>query len=329
MIIFNLRRIMNDTLFKPAWWLPGMHLQTLWPTFARSRIKLPLQRERIELSDGDFIDLDWVGRQRSNKPIVLILHGLEGSSRSPYAQGMLQSIDRLGCRGVVMNFRGCSGEPNRLPRSYHSGDTRDFSTIVNFLSKQEPRVPIIVIGYSLGGNVLLKWLGEQGQDVANVIAAVAVSVPFELDKSVDRLQQGFSHFYEQHFLRLLHKKMQQKKNMQMPIVVPQSPLSTLREFDDKITAPLHGFASAQDYYVKSSSRQFLKDIRLPTLLLHAKDDPFIPSGAIPLSRELSPCTTLEVTEKGGHIGFVGGAVPGRPYYWLERRILEFLSDYQP
>jgi predicted alpha/beta-fold hydrolase len=188
-------------IFKPAWWLPGPHLQTLWPTICRRPIKnIVLKRERFELPDGDFVDLDWVGNTKG--PIVLILHGLEGSIHSPYAKGMLQALQQRGWRGVFMHFRGCSGEFNRLPRGYHSGDTHDVSAVITSIRNREPSVPLAAIGFSLGGNVLLKWLGELAEQNP-LKAAVAVSVPFELHKTAKRVQEGFSHVYELHFMRSL------------------------------------------------------------------------------------------------------------------------------
>jgi predicted alpha/beta-fold hydrolase len=318
---------MKKIPFKPAWWLPGPHLQTLWPTFGRRHVKVKLQRERIELSDGDFVDLDW-GDQSDHKPIVLILHGLEGSADSPYARGMLKRINAEGWRGVVMHFRGCSGEPNRMLRAYHSGETEDVAEVVSILQRREPETQIAAMGFSLGGNVLLKWLGETGESNPLVVAA-AVSVPYELAISAARLQQGFSRFYQWHLLRSLCVKMQVKKHLQDSI--PNFPrlgeLQNIYEFDDNITAPLHGFKNAEEYYEKSSSRQFLKMISVPTLLLHAKDDPFLTEVAIPRFDELSESVELEVTEQGGHVGFVGGALPLRPDYWLETRISGFLKMY--
>jgi predicted alpha/beta-fold hydrolase len=310
--------------FKPAWWLPGPHLQTLWPTLARNAVTVAVTRERIELADGDFIDLDWssVGRSQPDlepaAPIVLILHGLEGSAASPYARGMLHVIKQHGWRGVVMHFRGCSGEPNRMIRAYHSGDTEDIAAVTELLRAREPNTPLIVLGFSLGGNVLLKWLGESG--VRNPLtAAVAVSVPLDLAKSAKRLQAGFSRVYQWHLLKSLCAKMRAKN---LPDL---SKLRTIEEFDDKFTAPVHGFASAADYYSKSSSKQFLKNIRVPTLLIQAKDDPFLTPDILPDGSELSASVRLEVTERGGHVGFIEGKFPWRPLYWLERRIPEFLT----
>lgn len=318
---------MDDPVFKPAWWLSNSHLQTLWPTLCRRAINdIAITRERFELPDGDFVDLDWSGS--GSGPIVIILHGLEGSIASPYAKGMLHAISRHGWRGVLMHFRCCSGERNRLPRTYHSGETGDINTVVQALSCREPFVPMAAMGFSLGGNVLLKWLGESGQ--SNVLkAAIAISVPFELDKSVNRINQGFSKLYQWHLLRSLYDKMQWKfREQTAPFPMPPlSELHTIRDFDEAVTAPLHGFANAEDYYAKSSCRQYLRDIHVPTLLLQAKDDPFMTEDLLPTLDELSSAITLELTEKGGHVGFVSGSLPWQAEYWLEQRVPIFLEKY--
>ncbi len=317
---------MSEETFKPAWWLRNPHLQTLWPTLCRPAIKnLPLQHERFELPDGDFVDLNWVGA--GTGPIVLLLHGFEGSIESHYAKGMLQVIKQNGWRGVFMHFRGCSGEPNRLPKSYHSGETGDVHTVMAALRQREPDTRFAAVGFSLGGNVLLKWLGETGND--NFLsAAVAVSVPFELHNSATRIGQGFSQLYQWYFLKCLRDRLEDKFQKVPPQInyPPLSELRTIKDFDDKITAPLHGFNGVHDYYNKSSSRQYLKNIRVPTLLLNAKDDPFMTEDVIPRPQELSPAVKLEVTEAGGHVGFVAGNFPWRPEYWLEKRVPRFLQE---
>lgn len=317
---------MDKNAFKPAWWLPGAHLQTLWPTLCRKSLKgLNLERERFELPDGDFIDLVWAGRKG---PIVVILHGLEGSVHSPYAQGMLAAITNNQWRGVFMHFRGCSGEPNRLPRSYHSGETNDLATVIYHLSKREPGVPIAAVGFSLGGNVLLKWLGETGEK--NILnAAIAISVPFELEKVSRHVQKGFSKVYQWHFLNCLRKRLG-KKFQQYPVEMELPDLyslKTLWDFDEKITAPLHGFKSVEEYYLRSSSRQYLKKIQVPTLLVQSKDDPFMTQDVIPNCQELSEKVNLELTSGGGHVGFVAGKYPWRTEYWLEKRVPEFLKSH--
>lgn len=307
------------TTFKPAWWLTHPHGQTIWPTVFRPKIKnLALTRERFELDDGDFVDLDWAGN--GNGPIVLLLHGIEGSIHSPYAKGMLVALLQQGLRGVFMHFRSCSGEPNRLARFYHSGDTQDIAEVLQALMQREPATQFAAIGFSLGGNALLKYLGETG-DRNRLSAAVAISVPYELSIVASKMNRGFAKLYQWHFLKSLRARLN-KKN-----IVPARMPTTFREFDDDFTAPLHGFLNAEDYYQKSSARQFLSAIQVPTLLLHAKDDPFLTPEVIPLSDELSDKIILEITEKGGHVGFVEGMFPWCASYWLERRVPAFLANY--
>lgn len=319
---------MSDDQFKPAWWLPNSHLQTLWPVLCRRPVKnLPLERERLDLPDGDFVDLDWVGKDQQG-PLVLILHGLEGSIESHYAKGMLQRIYQQSWRGVFMHFRGCSGEPNRLVRSYHSGETGDVDQVVKILHKREPNLSLAVIGFSLGGNVLLKWLGETSENNP-AKAAIAISVPFELHKAAARIQKGFSKFYQWYFIKCLRDRLANKFAAQPPHLDPKLiyQVTSMYEFDDKITAPLHGFSGVSEYYALSSSRQYLNRIQVPTLIVHAKDDPFMTEDIIPANHELSPFVQLEITEAGGHVGFVGGKFPWKPEYWLEKRIPGFLEKH--
>ena len=226
-----------------------------------------------------------------------------------------------------MHFRGCSGEPNRLPRSYHSGDTKDAEFVVNMLHSREPETVISAIGYSLGGNVLLKWLGETGKNNP-LKAAVAISVPFDLSKAANRIQHGFSRFYQWYFLKCLRERLTHKfQYVPTPIDPSNIEVRDIRLFDDLYTAPLHGFSGVDEYYATSSCRQYLKAIQVPTLILHAKDDPFMSADVIPTLQELSSSVKLEVTETGGHVGFVSGNVPWRPQYWLEQRIPLFLRDF--
>jgi uncharacterized protein len=312
--------------FRAPWWLRSAHLQTIYPTLFRRGPRISLRRERLELDDGDFLDLDWSAG--AGGPVVLVLHGLEGSSDSPYARGMLGAVHARGWRGVVMHFRGCSGEPNRLPRSYHSGDTGDLARVIAHLGGRGDVSALAAVGYSMGGNVLLKWLGEQGAG-AGLDAAVAVSVPFTLSAAADRLTRGLSRIYQQRLIADLRAKMQRKFSRgACPIDLHRAGRSrNFWEFDDCVTAPLHGFADVHDYYARSSSRQFLGGIRVPTLILHAEDDPFMSPEVIPSPDELSPCTRLEVSARGGHVGFVQGAVPWRPRYWIEERIPGFLAEH--
>lgn len=316
----------KQSKFKPAWWLRGNHAQTLWPHLFRWPSRLQLLPERLELPDGDFVDLCWT--QNNTGPIVVIIHGLEGSVRSPYATGIMSAIDKIGWRAVFMHFRGCSGEHNRYPQSYHSGATDDIGFLFKTLSQRYPGVPLAAVGYSLGGNALLKYLGENNNN-KYLTAAVAVSVPFLLSDGAERLEQGLSQLYQWHLLRRLQKKMTSKFSiMTSPISLNNiSGLNTFRLFDNHITAPLHGFKDVDDYYARCSSRQFLKSIKLPTLLIHAVDDPFMKEATIPANDELADNVQLELSEKGGHVGFINGNLPWRPNYWLEKRIPEFLQTF--
>jgi uncharacterized protein len=312
--------------FIPAWWLRGAHGQTIWPTLLRRKMRVLVEPEHLELPDGDFLDLAWVGKNNSG-PIVVVLHGLTGSIKSPYALGILQAISACGWRAVFMHFRGCSGIHNRLARSYHSGETGDLQFVINELRKREENIPLAAIGFSLGGNVLLKWLGETGGDNP-LSAAIAISVPFDLQHCADHFNQGASRFYQWWLLRQLRTTLKNKfKKMTAPIALHN--LHTLRsfwDFDDKVTAPLHGFQNALDYYQQSSSRQFLRRITVPTLILQAQDDPFVPHTALPQSHELSPHITLELTLNGGHVGFIAGKLPWKPVYWLEQKVINFLQE---
>ena len=310
--------------FVPAWWCRGPHMQTLWPYLFRRTPQVELRRERLELPDGDFLDLDWT--KNSHGPIVIVLHGLEGSSDSKYARGLLKAVHEHGWRGVVMHFRGCSGEPNRLPRSYHSGETTDLAYVVKLLRDREPGTPLFVVGFSLGGNVLLKWLGETGAN-APIQAAVAVSVPFLLGESAKRLDQEFSRVYQWGLMHSMRNAVAEKRRrMKLPLKIQDlSKLKTFWDFDEHITAPLHGFAGADDYYARSSSRQYLKGIQVPTLIVQSRDDPFMTDAMIPQDGELSSAVELELYDSGGHVGFIQGAWPWAPRCWLEGRILRHLD----
>ena len=310
--------------FRPAWWLPGPHLQTLWPTLARRPPRVAMTRERVELPDGDFIDIDWTG---GTGPTVLILHGLQGSSRSRHVRGLARALHRHGFRVAVMHFRGCSGEPNRLLRTYHSGETGDLDRIVRHLNAQDPAAPFAAVGFSLGGNVLLKWLAERGERAA-VTAAVAVSVPFRLDRAADRLERGFSRIYRRHFIADLRRAIIRKfRRRPGPIDLDAMRRDwSFRGFDDRVTAVLHGFRDAAHYYEVASSGQYLRGVARPTLILHALDDPFMTRDIVPDREALSPSIRLEVSAGGGHVGFVEGHAPWSARYWLEDRICRFLTE---
>ncbi len=321
--------------FKPAWWLPGAHLQTLWNALCRRPPVLERRRERLWLADGDFLDLDWHGPHAAEVPLVLILHGLTGSSSSLYVLGLQQSLAAQGWASAALNWRGCSGEPNLLPRGYHSGVSEDLATAIEHLRSQRPLAPLYAVGYSLGGNVLLKHLGETGAACA-LQAAVAVSVPFRLDQCADRIGIGFSKVYQKHFMRemLAYVRDKQKRFKhegqaeRLAILEQLGPLDGMRtfwDFDGRITAPLHGYADAEDYYRRASSRYFLGAIHTPTLIIQSADDPFVFRHSLPETTELAANTRLELHPRGGHVGFIEGSL-GRPSYYLERRIPAWLTE---
>ncbi|MEE9327335.1 MAG: hydrolase [Cocleimonas sp.] len=309
--------------FQAPWWLKSPHTQTLWSTFFKRRPKLSLKSHRIELADGDFIDLAIT--DISNKPLVLILHGLEGSLASHYAKPLMHKLDQSGYGAIFMHFRGCSDEMNRLDRSYHSGDTTDLNHVIDAIQEQFQQQLFAVIGFSLGGNVLLKWLGEKGAK-ARTQTAIAVSVPFQLAHAGDRLEKSFSRVYQKHLISRCQRKYRDKfSNKTSPLDINIDELNTFFSFDDQVTAPLHGFNGANDYYTQCSSRQFLKDIKKPTLILHAKDDPFMWEHTVPEEQELSQSIQLELSEQGGHVGFITGKSPFHAEYWVDQRILEWLD----
>ncbi len=313
-----------ESEFVPAWWLKGPHSQTLWPVLLGRRPKLRLERERIELPDGDFIDIDWSGR---GDRLALILHGLEGSSQSHYARGLLGALAGRGYRAGVVHFRGCSGPLNRLARNYHSGDTADLAYVVARMLERRGGELLSLVGFSLGGNVLLKWLAETGA-AAPVDAAVAVSVPFSLADVAARLERGGSRLYQWRLVLALKRKMRRKMGSRPlpPGVRNFAADRTFHQFDDHVTAPLHGFDGADDYYRRASCLPLLKHVRRPTLIIHALDDPFMTPAVVPEATDLSPRIRLELSARGGHVGFVAGTLPGRARYWLEDRIPNYFEE---
>jgi len=322
------------TTFKPAWWLNNAHLQTLYPALTRKTPSPPgLRRERLITPDHDFIDIDWYGE--GNQPLIILLHGLTGSSQSGYIRGLQFALLTQGFRSAALNFRGCSGEFNRSARCYHSGETEDIHFLYQTLRQREPDTPFAAVGFSLGGNVLLKWLGEQGNKLS-LFAAIAVSVPLVLSTCATKLDNGFSKIYRGNLLRELkhHVRAKQrhleklgehKEAGKIKQLGDLSGIKSFWEYDDKVVARLHGFKNVQDYYQRSSSRQFLKSITIPTLLIQAIDDPFMTEEVLPDLDELSPAIHLEITQGGGHVGFIAGEILFRPDYWLEQRIPEFLA----
>lgn len=313
-----------QSVFKPAWWLRGAHAQTIWSSFIRLKPRLNIEWQRVELADGDFIDLAWSGPKAGKT--VLLLHGLEGSVHSGYASGLMRELEQRGYRACLMHFRGCSSQPNRLPQWYHSGQSEDPQRILEFLRDQMGIELYAAVGFSLGGNVLLKWLGEQGAAMPLQRAAV-MSVPFRLEHAAQRMDEGFSRLYQRYLIGSMRQSYKKKfTRVSSPLDIDINTLDTFWQFDDQVTAPLHGFKGVDDYYARASSRQFIPQIRVPTLILHATDDPFMYSNTPPLSDELPENVWLELTEHGGHVGFISGAIPGLANYWGERRLVEWIDN---
>ncbi len=314
-----------ESRFKPAWWLPGPHLQTAWPSLFQPRVEIDLHWHRLELEDGDFLDLCWP--PTATGPVVVLVHGLEGNLQSHYATATLSALQAAGFLPVFMHMRGCSGTPNRLNRSYHSGDTADIASVVASTESLVGRHTEAVIGFSLGGNQLLKWLGESG-DKNPLKTAIAISVPFSLADAAARLESGVSRLYQAYLLRKMRASYARRfdEAHPSPLSIDVKQLHSFRAFDDAITAPLNGFAGVDDYYRRASCRQFLAGIRRPTLILHSEDDPFMYPQTVPAAEELSPAVTLELSSDGGHAGFVSGNNPAQPVYWLQSRITTFLKE---
>jgi predicted alpha/beta-fold hydrolase len=328
--------MLTKTTFKPAWWLSNTHLQTIYPALFRKEPNPPdYRRERVTTPDRDFIDLDFCGI--GEKPLVMLIHGLTGSSESGYIKGLQSALHKQGLRSVALNFRGCSGSSNNKARSYHSGETEDIHFLYQTLRQREPYTPIGVVGFSLGGNVVLKWLGEQSGHLG-LFAAVTVSVPLLLGVCATKLDNGFSTFYRSKLLdelkAYMHNKLQHlddiglaQEAMKIKALGDLSPITSFWQYDDQVVAKLHGFSDVHDYYQRSSSRQYLESIAVPTLLIQAIDDPFMTQDVLPEPNEVSSQVQFEFTRHGGHVGFISGLIPFRPRYWLDQRIPEFLLSH--
>jgi uncharacterized protein len=329
--IFNLQ-FTEVSEFAPAWFLPGPHLQTVWGRLARPRRAVVFRRESLEPPDGDELLLDHVDGERRDLHFVL-LHGLEGSSYSVYMQGMLRVIARHGFSATAMNFRSCARDPrnlnrmipNRRPRLYHSGETTDFDFVLRTLAARMPHARVLAFGASLGGNVLLKWLGEHaGTD--RIAAAATISVPYDLGAGADHLDRSaIGRFYANGFLRTLKKKCERQDIAPLLDMPRVRRVRNFRQLDDHATAPLHGMRDADDYYATCSSLHFVGRITTPTLALSAEDDPFMPPGVLARVREAaSEHVEMRTTPCGGHVGFVGGGAPWRCEYWAEELLVQWL-----
>ncbi|MEO8215824.1 MAG: alpha/beta fold hydrolase [Acidobacteriota bacterium] len=325
-----------EATFQPPWWLRNAHLQTIWGRATRSRRLIPFQRESLTTADGDELVVDHM-EGASSGPRFLLLHGLEGSSYSVYIQGMLSQIRRRHLPATVINFRHCARDPknvnrvlpNRRPRMYHSGETTDFDFVVRTMREREAARPLVAIGSSLGGNVLLKWLGENGPK-SSIVAAATLSVPYDLSAGSHYLEEtAMGRVYSASFMRTLRRKaiwVTKKFESQTTLDPAQiARTRTMIEFDDAATAPLHGFTSAEDYYARSSSIRFVERIAVPTLCISALDDPFLPPKVLPLVHSLASAhVEFLVTERGGHVGFVGGVFPWQSRYWAEEYAVDWV-----
>ena len=309
-------------------WLPGGHAQTIYPLLIKPR-PCPYRRERWETPDADFIDLDWLADAGSadDAPLLVLFHGLEGNSNSHYALALMRRLAAIGWHGVVVHFRGCSGEPNRLPRAYHSGDSEEIDWILRRLKCAYPQRPLYAVGVSLGGNALLKWLGERAAEARVILeGAAAVSAPLDLSACGYRLSRGFNRVYGQHFLRTL-KPAAAAMLQRFPGLFDGRRLraaATVYDFDEVVTAPLHGFAGADDYWRRASSKPWLPAIALPTLVLNAQNDPFLPAHVLPRADQVGALVRREFPREGGHVGFVSGSIPGK-LDWLPQRLLHFFA----
>ncbi|HEY9397130.1 MAG TPA: hydrolase [Burkholderiales bacterium] len=324
---FEAAAAQQSSSYRAPWWLPGAHLQTIYPVLFRRLSPVPVTRERWDTPDGDFIDVDVLDGP-ADAPLLVLFHGLEGGSRSHYSRAMMQAAHGRGWRLLLPHFRGCGGEANRLPRAYHSGDTVEAEWILRKAFERAAGRSLYAMGVSLGGNVLLKWLGEQGEAASRIVrAAAAISAPLDLMAAGNALERGFNRIYARMFLATMVAK-------SMDIIARFPGLfdaeraahaRTLREFDDAVTAPLHGFADVADYWTRASSKPLLRDIRVRTLVLNARNDPFMPAQHLPERHEASATVTLEFPATGGHVGFLSGSFPGH-VRWMPQRVFEFFKS---
>ena len=314
--------------FKPTYFLKDSHIQTIYPAIFTKFQNLEVEVEEFKLDDGDFVECVWLNRptKDAKKPIVTLFHGLAGGFKSHYIQRVMQALGKEGFSVVLMHFRGCGTKPNTLARSYHSGESDDAKQWLGELKKRYPNSKLHAVGYSLGGNMLLKLLSET--DI--LTSAIAISAPMKLEICADKMNSGFSKLYQYYLMKNLKKDLLKKyklHDMVSLIGIDEKDVKNLKtfwEFDDAYTAPIHGFKDAKDYYEKSSSHQFLKKIKTKTLILNALDDPFMTPQVLPTEDEISNSVECEYYPFGGHVGFVSGSV-FKPRYWLEERIINYFS----
>jgi len=318
--------------FEPPRWLKNRHAQTVYAGLPWAWRSWPaLRREPLRLPDGDVTAVDWLvagDELPTTTPLLVILHGLEGSAESPYARMLLEAARDHGWRGCVLHFRDCGDYTNLLPRRYHAGETNDLRHFLRTLHDAGHSGPIMAVGFSLGGNVLLKYLGECGDDTP-LRAACGVCVPLNLHECAKALNIGLSRAYQRHLLKRMKKSIARKFDRHTAAFDWDAAMSarTFADFDDVVTAPLHGFLNKTDYYDKCSSMHFLRDIERPTLIINALDDPFMTPGVIPHGDRMSDHVTLEVAEYGGHVAFIDGGTPWKPTFYLPGRLIGFLEGY--
>ena len=322
---------MQTNTFTPAFGLSNCHLQTLYSTFFRKNIKLNLSNEIFTLSDDDFLEYSWCNKPtNSTTPIVLLLHGLEGSINSPYIRGMMKTLEENNISSVLMHFRGCGTKDNNKASSYHSGQTSDVKEFIEYIKSIYNQNDLYCIGYSMGGNILLKLLGEY-KDNSPIKKSVSISAPLLLDISSKTIHKGFAKIYEKHLLKklIIHlNKKYLKHDMEKLIGLKKEDVKNIKsiwEFDDVYTAKINNFKTASNYYKLSSAKQYLTNIKTHTLIIHALDDPFMTKDILPLQKDITSNITLCISKNGGHVGFVSGTIRN-PIYWLENKILYFLKN---
>ncbi len=311
--------------YKPKLPLQSGHLQTIFPRLFRKVSLPPVVKRRINTPDGDFLDIDW--HLAGSSRLAVIAHGLEGNSRRPYVLGMARALVLAGWDCITYNFRGCSNVMNKMPGLYHSGDTKDLHTVLKYGLDHGIYEDAALIGFSMGGNQVLKYLGETPEKVpSKVKRAIGISVPCDLAASARKLCDRSNFIYSHYFLRSLKNKIK-LKHKQFPDLYPLDKLSSVRnliDFDNEYTAPVCGFADAQDYYQKSSCKQFLKNVKIPSLIINAKDDPFFTADCYPIEEAKSnPYISLVIPNYGGHVGFAD--LPMEKQLWSEDRTIRFLN----
>ncbi len=315
--------------FVPAWWLQNAHLQTIFPMLYQKHKSFPQREERFELPDGDFIDGVWTDKHSG--PTVILLHGLQGSTNSHYINSLMHDLfHQTNWNGLALNLRGCGQNKQRSFRQYHGGDTEDIKFILNLVKQRHPNQPVAIVGYSLGGNMLLKLFGElKYHNLCET--GVAISPPFDIRRCALKAQKGINGFYEKAFLNDMKRSLLNKFTSQQDsnlLKIKLDNLKSLVDFDTHITAPMHGFESVDEYYHDASSQNYLVNIRKPTLVIFAKDDPIVDYDILPSEDLLSPYIQMEAYKYGGHVGFMSGGLSS-PDFWINRRVLSHLSHYLP